>query len=1587
MTINTKEFYDSLFLEPSTDTLNETEEERKKREEEERILAEQRRLKEIQENADSEKLIAEQVQEQEAVDKVEKEILPTPKSKENLYAFMSEDYDETLDYSKIDESISTTRQLQFGARQEKTIIGNFIQLGTAFFTRKEGETFKEASRRLEAERQEEIFKDYPEFRGKKENLTVISGRMGVAIADPATLLIPWVKIAKAGKITNVAIGGSVASGDMALREYTLYGEVTPMNVGLSFGLGGVSSGVSSLIANKLKKSSGADNILTEKLDDTTKKSLLEAGEEAALDSQPALKSWSDSVSSAGLKYTERDLINTEILKLKDKLKGIKTSAKDPKQKEMPFGKDASIKPTPTLTLKEVEKIKIKREILDYEKQLITLQKEIDEINFIDMPEQIAIIGFNSLRKMWNKVDDKGNKILEGKYGESLMRAFVQETVRPLVGAMGGAAVALGLSEGQDDDALRNALMIGAFAGFLNKRIQNSQFKISVKSQKLLNGEIQKEFKRSWKTVLKQLFAGTQATHLQANNYIMQSFGNTLFRNLGFNVTLGKPLPDAIETLTSKASDEFRRKLYKITGNASDEDVATATRLLQERNMPSTSKYSFLDKGDLDNTTAKKLAEDVLELQEEFKIYVKETGLLFDEQASYGLTQIFNPQAQKIIGKKETLKIIKEAFKIQNINLHKLDPKKHKLITDDKKLEKLAKNYLDNSDAIRRKEIVNSENLKKGTQAFLDNNGNPIKEKDTLIQSARFFDNERTLFDQEARAYAKDLFIQDFEFTTLSLFDNTIPVVEFARRYGSKGQGLVDTVKQLKNFYKQESIKIGGTGDFTLDKGLQELYNRDLKLISNAVNSLFNVHDITKGVDPASGAKTTLLALQALLSTTKLTKVVVPSLGDLIQVYQNSGPKAAINSLIIQMRQRGVNAMKASTALGQRSDRIKEGIFGRKSGDITFGLVEKIQQTPFKNRRYNGTLAKELSAFSMTATTPTQQKIVEFQTRFFEIVNLGRITRFAREFAYDAGAIRVFDLSKKIKLRNRHIRELTNLGLTKKHITYLKQFNSIDDAMDDSFGKIIIEKAGRSAADRDALIPQIGNRRLFAQSNNPWMRFAGSFLSWAQAKSAQTNSLIGRIEEGDAKLALLMLSTLPIYGSVRQLQILLHPDEEVRELAEINPFEEPVKFLAEGAMFSGQQYPWYIDKGISSIKYNQDNVIETIYPAYSLVDDMAKAFYNFETAELLGVQTIETLVPFGKEITRRPSVGQALGFEESIAENIKAEAKSKGKRPSYITGGSVRQQYFKGEQVSKDFPVTDVKEIAADRVNPLTGSPYSDQMARLGLQDGGKSNRVKLLGKDGIIFDPTNPIDYALAMIPFGLPAKALKSTFKLSSKSPLFEKVINQNKKKILELRTKQDKIIAKPNLVPKEVEQIKNIDKQISSIMYNNFVPTKVNYQNIKTKDLPTDIIANAFKNTTKNKKIYQEISEYLNTHFVGGKQLQPIDKIVLNKNPNITAKEFYNTFEPTRNTLRKNYGNKITLYRLERNPDLIKEFGEKPVTNWLPKGKLLDEFKARPEYKNAQLLKKDVDIDDIVSVNVPDYRVPYYEFVVKRKNINLKD
>ena len=59
-----------------------------------------------------------------------------------------------------------------------------------------------------------------------------------------------------------------------------------------------------------------------------------------------------------------------------------------------------------------------------------------------------------------------------------------------------------------------------------------------------------------------------------------------------------------------------------------------------------------------------------------------------------------------------------------------------------------------------------------------------------------------LFDQEARALAKEVFVQDPIATNLSLFDNSIKVAEFSRRYGTKGQGIQDIRTQLNKYYSK-----------------------------------------------------------------------------------------------------------------------------------------------------------------------------------------------------------------------------------------------------------------------------------------------------------------------------------------------------------------------------------------------------------------------------------------------------------------------------------------------------------------------------------------------------------------------------------------------------------------------------------------------------------------------------------------------------------------------------------------------------------------------------------------------------------------
>jgi len=138
-----------------------------------------------------------------------------------------------------DREISFSREFSYGVAQEPAILGSAYRITKAAiqsaFDR--GETYEAARKRIENERQEKIFQEYPEFRNRPETAGVISGRAAVALADPATFLVPWAKAAKVGKVASLTTAGTFGATDLALREEALYGEIRPESVALGFGFG------------------------------------------------------------------------------------------------------------------------------------------------------------------------------------------------------------------------------------------------------------------------------------------------------------------------------------------------------------------------------------------------------------------------------------------------------------------------------------------------------------------------------------------------------------------------------------------------------------------------------------------------------------------------------------------------------------------------------------------------------------------------------------------------------------------------------------------------------------------------------------------------------------------------------------------------------------------------------------------------------------------------------------------------------------------------------------------------------------------------------------------------------------------------------------------------------------------------------------------------------------------------------------------------------------------------------------------------------------------------------------------------------
>jgi len=95
------------------------------------------------------------------------------------------------------------------------------------------------------------------------------------------------------------------------------------------------------------------------------------------------------------------------------------------------------------------------------------------------------------------------------------------------------------------------------------------------------------------------------------------------------------------------------------------------------------------------------------------------------------------------------------------------------------------------------------------------------------------------------------------------------------------------------------------------------------------------------------------------------------------------------------------------------------------------------------------------------------------------------------------------------------------------------------------------------------------------------------------------------------------------------------------------------------------------------------------------------------------------------------------------------------------------------------------------------------------------------------------------------------------------------------------------------------------------------------------------------------------------------------------LTPEKIYNTFNKTRDLLKKKYGNTITLYRFQGEEELIPN---KHTLNWSTKDGI-ELF--RPQFeKGRELISKEFPVDDIIALNTAGKSNKYQEFVVLNRN-----
>ena len=1027
--------------------------------------------------------------------------------------------------------ISNLEKLEYGWDKETMFFGNVFRIGKAkvqdLFD--DDKTFKDFIIENEKKRIEDFDKEHWKFSTDKDknNGIVTTGSVLADLLDPyylAGYLNPISLKAMTNPISSATLNGLLIGGDVTIDSLAKTGEVDWGNVAVSSGTAAAIGAVIPIGGNLLKKY--APKLIKTEVDLVAQFIDKKLAKQNNL-SVPQLKKIQKAANNSEVKSATQELVKwtnnfvRPIAKETGKFKSLEKTLLEKRNLLINIRKlKGRKKPKPNVPGM------LKQEPLG--KQIINIRNEIiDAKKASEAAKKILIDKQSKKLDTWSKlVANRNTKILEAlKKDETkfdwAVRGLLSATVRPLVGAGMGATG--GILFGDEETDLMYWTAAGAMAGQMQKMIQrSSKFGTNLEKGKLL-GIIDREFTQLTMQKVRDLMSGTSASKLNSYGGATEKISKMLFREVDSPVQEKSAI-----AVAEQMQRYYFRKINNITKGYSDDEIAAAVSINRGKQLTNDTPKNI-----------EKLSTDLRSYMDEFKSLYNDSGFYSKIDIQDYFPRLLNFDVIKK-DEKAFLKTVQGIY--ESLGMKGKITKKFR-----------SDGVTPNPNYNRLRSEVAAENYYKGHTTSGDTvlNAGVLSEimagKD--LKNRKFIktpvsdhiDKERALIGPyklvEEVLEKKGYLVNDARSILSNVVNDSVKSIAFARQFGTNGELLTPLMQQIKNKYL--------TSNLPKEKAINAA-NQEIKLVSESIDAYFDRY----GKAMTGAAKSSASVLATLGNLNMLGRVTISSLGDIVQPFQNSANWRSVIKGFKDTALKNKNETGAAKALNQDIDNAISASLERSAG------------FEGKNIMLNA---------GWVGKTPTQK----VNNIMFKALGLQWLTGYARRFAYNTAVADAHYLSKtlsklaqKNNLGKRQAKQITyflenNYGIKVNQALQIGKFKNLDDALKVSNNNKILNQTGVIGANRDALIPQVSNRLLFTQSNNQWVRLMGQFLSWAMAKSAQTNKILMRMENGNAKTLVKTLAVLPIYSGVQSLREIAKYGEVITDYDANNS-----RWWAEGARLSG-----------------------------------------------------------------------------------------------------------------------------------------------------------------------------------------------------------------------------------------------------------------------------------------------------------------------------------------------------------------------------------------------------------------------------------